>query len=523
MSTPPNQSDKPGGMADLAGQQLGNFRLLRRLGRGAMAEVYLGEQESLQRRVALKILKPELAGDLVYLKRFEREAQAAASLVHANIVQIYEVGHVGGYHYIAQEYVEGLNLRDWIGRQGPPDLAHALSIMRQAAAALAKAAEQGIVHRDIKPENILLTRSGEVKVADFGLARFAREGESVELTQVGMTLGTPLYMSPEQVEGKSLDTRSDIYSLGVTCYQMLTGAPPFSGDTALAVAVQHLKKQPRPLEELRSDLPPSLCRIIHKMLAKTAAQRYATPQDLLRELRRVQVEQLGDHWPDELPGWDSSSIAATHEPAGQFTQRLDEAMKTAALQTAVGPRPGLFYAALLAAFIVGGALAWLLIVDRPLLGQGPAGAFHVQQQESALRQVFHACELGTEEAWHAVRIYYPHNESLVRRADQQRVRIFLAEENYPKAMELFEQFASLDEVEFRAYGLAGQCGVLSIEKRYAESAALAEKLWPIHDELRDSQMRQMLDRAIRANRSALGAQSTSKWKGWLDQQFGAKD
>ncbi len=160
--------------ADLSGRQLGDFHLLRRLGRGAMAEVYLAEQERLKRRVAVKILKPELAGDRTYLQRFELEAQAAASLVHANIVQIYEVGCVDQLHYIAQEYVQGQNLRDYIARHGPPDLPHALSIMRQVAAALAKAAEQGVVHRDIKPENIMLTAGGEVKVADFGLARAHR-------------------------------------------------------------------------------------------------------------------------------------------------------------------------------------------------------------------------------------------------------------------------------------------------------------------------------------------------------------
>ncbi len=143
--------------------------------------------------------------------------------MHANIVQIYEVGRIGGCYYIAQEYVQGLNLRQWIARNGPPDLRLSLLIIRQVAAALAKAAEQGVVHRDIKPENIMLMASGEVKVADFGLARLTGTSDGVDLTQTGITLGTPLYMSPEQVEGRPLDPRSDLYSLGVTCYQMLAG------------------------------------------------------------------------------------------------------------------------------------------------------------------------------------------------------------------------------------------------------------------------------------------------------------
>ncbi len=250
---------------DLSGRQLGDYRLLRRLGRGAMAEVYLAEQGSLNRQVAVKVLKRELARDQTYIQRFQREAQAAASLVHANIVQIHEVGCIDGVYFIAQEYVQGLNLRQWMARHGALDLRMALIIMRQVAAALAKAAERGIVHRDIKPENIMLTRSGEVKVADFGLARGPRVGEAVDLTQAGMTMGTPLYMSPEQVEGEPLDSRSDLYSFGVTCYQMLAGSPPFGGETALSVAVQHLKKQPDPLENLRRDLPPALCRIVHKI------------------------------------------------------------------------------------------------------------------------------------------------------------------------------------------------------------------------------------------------------------------
>ena len=225
-----------------------------------MADVYLAEQLRLRRLVAVKILKPELADDQTYLQRFEREAQAAASLVHANIVQIHEVGHADGLHYIVQEYIAGLDLRQWMVRHGPADLVQAVSIMRQVAAALAKAADEGVVHRDIKPENILLTSSGEVKVADFGLARLTQQPDSTDLTQVGMTMGTPLYMSPEQVEGKSLDCRSDIYSFGVTCYHMLSGNPPFIAETALGVAVQHLKKEPQPLESLRGDLPPACAR-----------------------------------------------------------------------------------------------------------------------------------------------------------------------------------------------------------------------------------------------------------------------
>ena len=290
-----------------------------------MAEVYLGQQRLLNRRVAVKVLKPELADDPAYLKRFEREAQAAAALVHANIVQIYEVGHSDGLHYIVQEYVGGLNLHQWLARHGPAQLGRALSIMRQTAAALAKAADEGVVHRDIKPENIMLTDAGEVKVADFGLARLTRDDESLDLTQAGMTMGTPLYMSPEQVEGKPLDSRSDIYSLGATCYQMLSGSPPFVGETALGVAVQHLKKEPQPLESLRPDLPPALCRVVHKMLAKDLANRWQSPQELLRELRRMQQEYCPEGAAD-LGEWEAAASPST-DPRLEVTRQLAAVMK----------------------------------------------------------------------------------------------------------------------------------------------------------------------------------------------------
>ena len=149
-------------------------------------------------------------------------------------------------HYIAQEYVQGLNLRQFLNRKGPPELLIAYHVMRQVAAALAVAGDAGIVHRDIKPENILITRKGEAKVTDFGLAQLAESEQRVQLTQVGITMGTPLYMSPEQINGEPVDHRSDIYSFGVTCYRMLSGRPPFRGETSLTLAMQHLTKTPEP-------------------------------------------------------------------------------------------------------------------------------------------------------------------------------------------------------------------------------------------------------------------------------------
>src|SRR5215469_233950 len=216
--------------ADQTGKTLGDFRLLRRLGRGGMGEVYVAEQSSLKRKVALKLLRADLAADANALKRFKAEAEAVARATHANIVQVYAIGETEGLHYMALEYVEGKNLREYLEKKGTPEALVALSIMRQVAAALQRASELGIIHRDIKPENILVTKKGEVKVADFGLSRiFADNQQPLNLTQSGVTMGTPLYMSPEQVEGKPVDPRTDIYSFGVTCYHLLAGRPPFRG------------------------------------------------------------------------------------------------------------------------------------------------------------------------------------------------------------------------------------------------------------------------------------------------------
>jgi serine/threonine-protein kinase len=259
-----------------------------------MGQVYLAEQISLKRKVALKLLKAELASNPIALQRFQLEATAIARATHANIVQVYFIGEQDSLHYMALEYVEGRNLHDYLAKKGPPELLVALSIMRQSAAAVQRAAELGIVHRDIKPDNILLTRKGEVKIADFGLSRdIAPAGQPVNLTQSGVTMGTPLYMSPEQVKGLAVDSRSDIYSLGVTWYHMLAGQPPFRGATAFDVALQHVQAEPPPLRSIRPDLPQELCALVHKMMAKDPDARHQTGRDVLRDLTRLREGLIG--------------------------------------------------------------------------------------------------------------------------------------------------------------------------------------------------------------------------------------
>ncbi|VTT97312.1 serine threonine protein kinase : Putative serine/threonine protein kinase OS=Gemmata sp. Wa1-1 PE=4 SV=1: Pkinase [Gemmataceae bacterium] len=285
---PADPQDGPAPPPDLTGRTLGDYQLLRRIGAGGMGQVYLARQLSLKRDVAVKLLRNDLATNPTALKRFQAEAEAVAKLNHPNIVHIHQIGEHAGTRYMVLEYVEGRNLREYLVRKGPPDLAVTLSVVRQVVLALQKAHEEGIVHRDIKPENILVTRKVEVKVTDFGLSRFFDGGKAAHnLTQSGVTLGTPLYMSPEQVQGKPVDHRSDVYSLGVTCYHLLAGEPPFKGVTPFDVAIKHVQETPRPLAEVRPDLPPDLCAMVHRMMAKAPDARYQSAREILRDLVRV--------------------------------------------------------------------------------------------------------------------------------------------------------------------------------------------------------------------------------------------
>jgi len=316
-SVPPNS-----GPRDLSGLRLGGYRLLRRLGSGAMADVYLAEQASLSRAVALKVLRPETAARPNAVLRFTQEARAAAGLVHGNIVQIHEVDCVDGHHFLAEEYVAGPTLRTWLQERGPLDARQALAVLAQVGSALDRAAGQGVVHRDIKPENLLLTPAGEVKVADFGLARvLSAAADGPDLTQDGTALGTPLYMSPEQAEGRAVDTRSDLYSLGATLYHLLAGRPPFGGSTSVAVALAHRHDAPVSPDAHRDDLPPALTAIVLRLLAKSPADRYQSPGDLLHAVESVEEELFPGFRRQKSPlAWSDGGAPAD----GRFRTGVEE-------------------------------------------------------------------------------------------------------------------------------------------------------------------------------------------------------
>ena len=298
MNTPENHNSKnhssPAKYSDLGGKLIGDFKVLYKLGHGGMGQVFLAEQVSLKRKVALKILRTDLAEDNDSLQRFKKEAEAIAQVVHPCIVQVYAIGEAEGQHFMALEYVEGRNLKEYLALRGTLDVHSLVSVLRQVASALQRASELGITHRDIKPENILLTRKGEVKVADFGLARFAALVQPLNLTQTGMTLGTPLYMAPEQVEGKQIDQRTDIYSLGVTAYHMIAGHPPYQGDTAVEVAFKHLRGEVELLETIRPDFPKDICELVQKMMSVDPMKRPQSFAEVLNSLVQISKKEKID-------------------------------------------------------------------------------------------------------------------------------------------------------------------------------------------------------------------------------------
>jgi hypothetical protein len=282
----------------MVGQLVSHYRVLELLGAGGMGEVYLARDERLGRRVALKLLPEYLTDDASRVRRFQREARAASALNHPNILTVYEIDETGGRYFIATEYVEGVTLRQRL-RDEPLRLGEALDIAAQVAAALSKAHQAGIVHRDVKPENIMVNGDGHVKLLDFGLAKYNSglrptdaDAPAVEdtYTAPGLVMGTTAYMSPEQARGLAVDARTDIWSLGVVLYEMVTGHAPFTGRTESDVMVAVLDREPDFLDAKLVTAPGELRRIVRKILQKEPGHRYQTIKDLaldLENLRRL--------------------------------------------------------------------------------------------------------------------------------------------------------------------------------------------------------------------------------------------
>jgi beta-lactam-binding protein with PASTA domain len=267
------------------------YEIQQRLGRGGMADVYLARDRLLERRVAVKVLFPEFATDPSFVARFRREAQAAANLTHPNIVAVYDWGQQGGTYFIVMEHVNGRTLADVLRVDGKLSPTRAADISSEVAAALGFAHRNGVVHRDVKPGNILVTDTGEVKVADFGIARVANAGTDSGLTQAGSVMGTAAYFSPEQAQGTTPDPRSDLYSLGIVMYEMVGGRPPFAGDNPVSIAYKQVHEAPPRLRDLTPSVPVAYEAIVAKLLAKNPAARYGSADDLRIDLTRFRDGQ----------------------------------------------------------------------------------------------------------------------------------------------------------------------------------------------------------------------------------------
>ncbi len=296
----------------MVGQILGNrYQLLERIGGGGMAVVYKAKCLLLNRFVAVKILRSEFTDDEEFVKRFRVEAQAAASLNHPNIVSIYDVGKQDDTHYIVMEFIDGITLKEYITQKGMLSWSEAVNIGIQICSAIEQAHKNFIVHRDIKPHNILITKEGIAKVTDFGIARAVT---SATITMVGSTIGSVHYFSPEQARGGFTDEKSDLYSLGITIYEMVTGKVPFDGESPVAIALKHIQEKPEKPIEVNPSIPKGVNDLIMKAIKKDQNLRYQNASDMLSDLQRTLVEPnvkiAGSNAVEELPTRKMQAVGA---------------------------------------------------------------------------------------------------------------------------------------------------------------------------------------------------------------------
>ena len=345
----------------------GRYEILEEIGKGGMAHVYKAHCRLLNRTVAVKVLRGDLEGGDEFIERFNTEAQSAAGLTHPNIVSIYDVGEDKGCHYIVMEYIDGITLKEYIKKKGKIPCREAAYIAEQICAALEAAHEKNIVHRDIKPHNIMITSDNRVKVTDFGIARASTNATM----QVGDSiLGSVHYISPEQARGGYVDCKSDIYSLGIVLYEMLTGKVPFESDSPVAVAMKHLEERPVPPCEIDPEIPAELQEIVMKAISKETRNRYQTITSMKSDLEAIMPR---------LPGDDEERVPQETEPAEQEPQS-DEAVPAEEAddedydddggeEKPKGVGNMIFAAVLIAFLLVGGVslgITWVLYPDLPI-------------------------------------------------------------------------------------------------------------------------------------------------------------
>ena len=289
------------------------YEILGKIGTGGMADVYKAKDHKLNRFVAVKVLKPEFREDTTFIKKFRSEAQAAAVLTHPNIVNVFDVGDDNGVYYIVMELIEGITLKEYISKKGKLSVKEATSIAIQVSMGLEAAHSHGIVHRDVKPQNIIISMDGKVKVTDFGIARAASSN-----TISSNVMGSVHYSSPEQVRGGYSDEKSDIYSLGITLYEMVTGKVPFDGDTTVAIAIKHLQEEMVPPSAYTPELPHSLEQIILKCTQKSVDRRYQNMEDVIADLKHSLINPQGDFVKLTSVDTDAKTVVISDKELGEI-------------------------------------------------------------------------------------------------------------------------------------------------------------------------------------------------------------
>ena len=298
------------------------YEIVSKIGTGGMADVYKAMDHKLNRFVAVKVLKPEFREDATFVKKFRSEAQAAAGLTHPNIVNVFDVGDDEGVYYIVMELIEGITLKEYISKKGKLSVKEATSIAIQVSMGLEAAHSHGIVHRDVKPQNIIISTDGKVKVTDFGIARAASSN-----TISSNVMGSVHYSSPEQVRGGYSDEKSDIYSLGITLYEMVTGRVPFDGDTTVAIAIKHLQEEIVPPSVYSPDLPYSLEQIIMKCTQKSVDRRYNKMEDVIEDLKHSLIDPQGDFVKLTSVDTDAKTVVISDEELGEIKHTPKQTLK----------------------------------------------------------------------------------------------------------------------------------------------------------------------------------------------------
>ncbi len=411
------------------------YEVVERVGQGGMGAVYRAQHRLMKRPVALKLINSQLIQHSHAVERFRREVQAAAQLTHPNIVAAYDAEQAGKVHFLAMEFVEGTDLSAVVQHRGPLPFIEACDYVRQAALGLQHAHEKGMVHRDIKPANLLLDSQGKVWVADFGLAQI--QSEQTNLTRTGDPMGTLRYMSPEQVQGMPVDSRSDLYSLGVTMYHLLAGRPPFDSEDPMALAYAHLNETPKPLDRVRGkdDVPEWLVAIVARLTLKDPAKRFQSPTELLDTLR-------GDTSGTGYSVGTSSATAHLQRAAEEAKKRQRRKFRSRAIAV-LGP-----IAALILGVIAAGPQNRDVVANmlRPS---------RVTKAEDVSQQYVIAVERNDEEGWKAVGEYFPQEVNSIHREYATKA-----------ALQLAAYYIAQDELASADLVLEGLHSDAKIDRRY---------------------------------------------------------